>query len=74
MDQPERRSGDEVLRRLFLVRSRLCWLERSRTGTAAEIFTLSVERDVLEWVLGDRASPPLALPDQDPAEPSEAGA
>jgi hypothetical protein len=69
MSDRDRRQDQELWRRLFAVRTRICWLERSQGGSTGERLALTIERDVLEWVLGDRERPPIPLPG-DSAEPA----
>jgi hypothetical protein len=74
MSERDRRPDLELWRRLFAVRTRICSLERSQSRSTAELLTLTIERDVLEWVLGDRDQPLLPLPDDglqcdDPTRP-----
>jgi hypothetical protein len=61
VNEPLPRTAAQLQRRLFAVRSRLCWLERTRPDSAAEQLALTIERDVLEWALGDRAEPALLI-------------
>ncbi len=61
MNDGDRRHDLELWRRLFAVRTRICWLERSAGEATGERLALTIERDVLEWVLGQREQPPIPL-------------
>jgi hypothetical protein len=63
MNNGDRRHDLELWRRLFAVRTRICWLERSAGGATGERLALTIERDVLEWILGEREQPPIPLAD-----------
>ena len=65
MSDGDRRHDLELWRRLFAVRTRICWLERSAAGATGERLALTIERDVLEWVLGHREQPPILLAEDD---------
>ena len=65
MNDGDRRHDLELWRRLFAVRTRICWLERSTGQATGERLALAIERDVLEWVLGQREHPPIPLADDD---------
>jgi hypothetical protein len=70
----DRRRDLEVWRRLFAVRTRICWLERSQGGGTGERLALTIERDVLEWVLGNRDQPAIPLAEDESGPEGAAGA